>query len=146
MQLIKNFLNKLFSFNTLYYFVLFIFSTATFYAMGMRSAVLASIITLFISFLLADRVSKRFFIIYLTVIFLISLFLLPNTITYESLSFGMTVALIETDIRESYEYLINIPLKNILISVGYIIFFALLLYIYIYIRKANTKLILANLY
>ncbi len=136
MQLIKNILSKLSSLNTLYYFILFVFSTATFYAMGMRSAVLASVITLFISFLLADRVSKRFFIIYLTVIFFISLFLLPNTITYGSFSFGMTVALIETDIRESYEYLINIPLKNVLISIGYIFLFALLLYIYIH--KKNT--------
>ncbi len=114
-----------------FYTTLIIFSAATFYAMGMRRAVGASILTVLISLILAHRTSKRTFIVYTTILFLVALFCLPNTMTYGQLSFGMVISIMETNTSEAYEYLTNMPMRNIFLSIAYIILFVLLLYTYI---------------
>ncbi len=118
--------------NLVFYLLLFLFSIATFYAMGMRRGVIASALTVLVSLLLAHRVSKAFFIVYFSVLFIISVFLLPHTITYGSVSLGIVVSVMETNFNETYEYLTNMPVKNILLCLSYIILFAVLLYLYIY--------------
>ncbi len=116
--------------NWFFYTLLIVFSTSTFYAMGMRRGVVASVLTIFISLLLAHRASGIFFIFYAFIFFLVALFCLPNTMTYGQLSFGMVVSIMETNTNETYEYLTNMPINNILLSVAYIILFVLLLYSY----------------
>ncbi len=128
--------------------MLLAFSVATFYAMGMRGAVLASVITTFVSFLLVNRMPKKFFILYTSVIFLVSLFLLPNTMIYGRLSLGMVMSMMQTDVRETYEYLTNIPVKSLLLSLAYIVLFILLLYTYRLYKpdaKAKTNTLIFNL-
>ncbi len=124
----------------IFYFLLFIFSIAIFYALGMRHGIGAGIITNFVAFLLVKRISHKFFLVYSTVVFLFALFFLPNTLTYGALSLGMTMSVLETNPQEAYEYVVSLPLKSYLYGLGFTLLFLLIMYIYTkFIYKSSQQ-------
>ncbi len=130
MKYLRNSINKIISSSLFFYLTLFAFSATIFYALGARKAILTCIITIFVSFLLAHQISRLFFILYASIIFFVTLCLLPTTLSYGRISLGMTMSVMQTNTREIYEYLTNIPVKNLLICLLYIILFSILLKIY----------------
>ncbi len=122
----------------IFYFLLLAFSTAIFYALGMRHGIGAGIITNFVSLLLAKRISHRFFLVYSVTLLLFTLFFLPNTLTYGALSLGMAMSVLETNPQEAYEYIISLPLKSYLYCLGLILLFVFIIYIYNKIIQKNS--------
>ncbi len=120
-----------------YYFLLLIFCFASIFGLSgvINEKVIIACFGLYANFYIVQFISKKLYISYIVIIFLLALIYLPQSILYGELHDGIVIALLATNYAEATEYVQGLPILVFLIPLLYIFLFIAVLYSYNSIGK-----------